>query len=286
MEKIIFEKDEKSIEVPFLILKRTASLADPYTGKLPTTRPLEHWQFIESIAELLDKNNISFMPSPIYIGKSESKKIVQLDPDNIGLPESFLFNRVVTKFNMTSPDYSKQEYNTSIAIGYNEKGIQVALGTNVRICSNMCIFGNRLIFTYGNNRMPYDKFTMAITQYINDLPYIAEDNFTILENMMSLPINKNDIIKSIGDIHISAVNGTYFGGDSPFNIGQVSNFTQTILKLFPKFIDNDNFESISNLYDFYNIGTHILHPQRAELHDVWKRVTDWSNYITNRFISN
>ena len=280
---ILFEKDEKTKEVSLDLLKQTASLADPYTGKLPSSRPIEHWQFIEEIQEQVDKKNLSFAIEPIYIGKGESKKIKQLDPENKGIPGSYLFQPVVTKLNITTPDYVRENYSTSIAIGYTEKGVQVAFGTNVHVCSNMCIFGGRLSVTYGNNKMPFDKLMELVQKHMNELPSIAESDFGILNQYEQLPVNDRDIIETIGEMQINAVQGAYFGGDAPLNIGQVSHFTKGIIGAHPNLLDLGGEERLMSLYDFYNMGTEILHPKRSEVSTVWPGVAHWGDYLNNRF---
>jgi hypothetical protein len=283
METIIFGKDEKTKEISLDVLKKTLNLADPYTGKLPESRPMEHYQFIETIAEMAYKNNLKFEMEPIYIGKGESDWIKELDRERLGLPESYIIRRVITKLNISSPGYLKEDFGTSIAVGYNEKGVQGAIGVNVRICSNMCIFGGRLMTTYGNNRMPFSKLMELISKQINELPTIAESDFRILETYKEFPINDRDIIETIGEMHVNAVQGAYFGGNSPLNIGQVSNFTQGVLKSHPKLLELGGEERLMSLYDFYNMGTEILHPKRAEVSGVWPGVAHWGDYINQRF---
>ena len=284
MEKITFAKDEKRKEISLDLLKQTASLADPFKG-MPSYRPVEHWQLIENIQEQVDKKNYNFVPEPIYIGngKEDLKRIIQLDPENEGFVNAMVVNRMLTKLNLSGQSFDRQDYNTSIAIGYHERGIQVAFGSNVKTCANMCIFADRIMYTYGNNRMPFDKMMQLITDHIDNLPQIAEDDFRILETFKDFPVNDRDIIETVGEMHLMSVQNAYLKGESPFNIGQVSSFSQGILKHNAKLLDFGGEERIMSLYDFYNVGTEILHPKRAEMTSVWPSVAHWGDYLTKRF---
>lgn len=281
-ELIVFEKDQKSKDISLGLLKQTASLADPFSGLLPNSRPIEHWQLIEQISETVDKAKLKYKLDPIWISKGESKKIRQLDPDNVGIPESYLFQRLVTRINILTPDFVQHGVNTSIAIGYTERGIQIAFGANVKICSNMCIFGGNLMHTYGDNKMRYDKMMQLVEKNIQELDSIAKRDFHILDRFRDTPINQQEMITSIGELHIQAVQGTYFGGQSPLNIGQVSNLTKGLVKLTPDILTTSN-DNIISLFDFYNMGTEILHPSKTEITTLLPDTLQWGNYLTNRY---
>ena len=285
METIVFEKDEKRKEISLETLKQTASLVDPYVGKMPAHRPLEHWQLIETIAEKVDKKGYKFKPDPIFIGngKEELKRIIQLDPENMGLVNAIVINRILTRLNFSGEDFGRKEYNTSIAIGYHERGIQMAFGTNIKVCANMCIFANRILYTYGSEKMPFEKMMQLVDEYIDNLPTIAKDDFRILETFKEFPVNDWNVIETVGEMQLMAVQSAYLKGESPFNIGQVSSFSQGVLKNSPKLLDLGGEDRIMSLYDFYNMGTEILHPKRAEMTTVWPSVAHWGDYLTKRF---
>lgn len=279
---IIFEAKERTREIDLPTLKETVSLAE-YDGKLPDSRPLEHYQLIDDLSEIAYKKGYNFNLDHIYVSKSESNRLMVFDPENQGLPKSYILRRVVTRLNIVDASFNTAAHNTSIAIGYNERGIQIAFGTNVKVCSNMCIFGERYMTTYGDNKMPFDKMMELVNTYINQLPDICSDDFRILNRMYDHPVNDNDIITAVGEMQLNAVRGAYFGGDSPLNIGEVSTFSKGLLKQHGNILEAEPESRIMSLYDFYNMGTEILHPQRAEISSVWPNVSSWGNFVVNHF---
>ena len=159
----------------------------------------------------------------------------------------------------------------------------MAFGTNIKVCANMCIFANRILYTYGSEKMPFEKMMQLVDEYIDNLPTIAKDDFRILETFKEFPVNDWNVIETVGEMQLMAVQSAYLKGESPFNIGQVSSFSQGVLKNSPKLLDLGGEDRIMSLYDFYNMGTEILHPKRAEMTTVWPSVAHWGDYLTKRF---
>ena len=92
MEQIVFEKDEKVKLLTLPDLKKTLSLGE-FDGRLPTKRPVEHYQLIEDIQDILNQNNILNKLDPIIVTKADSKTLLRLQKDNPNCIESFLFRR-------------------------------------------------------------------------------------------------------------------------------------------------------------------------------------------------
>ncbi len=279
MNTIVFEKDERVKAIDLATLKQTISLAE-YSGKLPRTRPIEHYDFIEMIGDKATAKGYNINLDPIYVAKAEAKRLMTLDPQKVGTPESFLFNRLVTRVNLIGGGFEDEAHQTSIAIGYTDKGLQVGFGTNVKICQNMCIFAGRLHLTYGQQSVPWDELVRLIDGHIAELPQICESDNKLLETMMMREIESDDVVRTLGKMHIESVKNTYYQGDFALNIGQTSHFTKGILKEAPDVLERG--EPMS-LYDFYNVGTRILHPDTAETTAVWPSNRMWGDFVVEHF---
>jgi hypothetical protein len=279
MNTIVFDKDERVKAIDLGTLKQTISLAE-YSGKLPRTRPIEHYDFIDMIGDKATAKGYNIQLDPIYVAKAEAKRLMTLDPHKVGTPESFLFNRLVTRVNIIGGGFEDHRHNTAIAIGYTDKGLQVGFGTNVKACQNMSIFGGRLHMTYGKQSVPWDKLVELINAHIAQLPDICESDTRLLSQMMDREVNSSEVITTLGKMHIESVKNTYFDGDFALNIGQTSQFTKGILKDAPDVLEHG--EPIL-LYDFYNVGTRILHPDTAETTAVWPSNRMWGDFVVEHF---
>ncbi len=279
MNNIVFEKDERVKAIDLATLKETISLAE-YSGKLPRTRPIEHYDFIEMIGDKATAKNYNIQPDPIYVAKSEAKRLMTLDPHKVGTPQSYLFNRLVTRVNLVGGGFEDEHHQTSIAIGYTDKGLQVGFGTNVKVCQNMCIFAGRLHMTYGQNSVPWAELVELINAHIAALPDICESDNKLLTTMREREISSNDVVKTLGDMHIQSIKNTYFGEDFALNIGQTNQFTKGIIKDSPDVLDG---REDMNVYDFYNVGTRILHPDNAETTTVWPSNRMWGDFVVQHF---
>lgn len=281
METLEFGKNEKTKILTLDQLKQTASLAE-VSGKLPANKPVEHFQLIESISELLAKKNYDFNLDNIYVAEKESNTIPMLDKEKKKLLRSYIFRRMVTKINPTIGGFNFKGHKPTIAIGYTEAGIQVSFGINVNICANMCIFGGKIMMTYGNQRMPFDKMMELTEKYIMTLPEISENDVAVLKAMRDIQIDRKEILENIGTLQINAVKSAYFKGDFPLNISQVSQFSSGIIREIPDFMEEENNKKM-DLYDFYNTGTRILHPEKSDISTIWPAVSDWGDFISNQY---
>ncbi len=74
--------------------------------------------------------------------------------------------------------------------------------------------------------------------------------------------------------------GQDYRGAFALNIGQTSHLPQSIIKSAPAVLGGN--KSMS-LYDFYIIGTRMLHPETAETTAVWPSNRMWGDFLVNHF---
>lgn len=272
----------KAIPISLQTLEQTQTLLE-YDGRLPASQPIKHYDFIKTIQDIVSKEH-DIVQKPIWVTNAAAKRIPILDPENIGIPQSWLFQRLVTRINIQGDHFSDEDTNMNIAIGFTDKGIQVAFGQNVRICSNQCIFGGRYMSTYGNNKIPYDKMLEVIREYTHSLPAIRKEDTSILNDFKGTFVYGTQIKELIGDMHLRAVKAAYFNDQkhiSPMNIGQVSAFSKTIGLRSADLYNSDSQNVCLNLYDLYNDGTQLFKPDTSEITSLWEDVNNWGEYINN-----
>lgn len=270
----------KVLPIPLSVLEKTQTLLE-YDGRLPSTQPIKHYDFIKQIQDIVSKDH-SIEQEPIWVTNAAAKRISILDPNKIGVPESWLFQRLVTRINITGAFFSDYETNANIAIGFTDNGIQVAFGQNVRICSNQCIFGGRYMSTYGRQKMPFEKMMDVIREYSHNLEAIREKDLTILNSFKQISLDSHQTREFIGDIHLRAVKDAYNKSQNfiaPLNISQVSALSRNVSNRIPGLFEEDNTESITSLYDLYNDGTQIFKPERSEITTLWEDVDKWGQFV-------
>lgn len=274
---ILFEKDETVKELTLEQLKMTTSITDS-GGKLPASRPIEHFQLIEEIQERLDKNMISYTADPIYVAKNDSGRIPVLDKEKTGVIESWVFPRLVTRLQLNFGNNNK--YNPSIAIGYNLKGITIGMGVNTRICSNQSIFGNNLIQTWGKTSVAFEKLFNVFNDWLSKYDHTFENNVKILDRMDGIFLNQSEMHELIGELQVEAVKNAYInpGSNVPFNISQMSLFSKNLYN--KHLLDSGDKITVS---DFYNVGTDILKPKTTDIVDIWANNNVFSDYIVSRY---
>lgn len=270
----------KVMPIPLSILEQTQTLLE-FNGRLPVHQPVKHYDFINTVGDILSQK-YSIQQEPIWVTNAEAKRIPILDPEKKGIPVSWLFQRLVTRINIMDNSFNDAETNTSIAIGFTEKGIQVAFGQNVKICTNQCIFGDRYLSTYGKNKMPYDKMLEVIKEYAHSLSEIREKDLSILSDFRATPVDSNQVKALVGDVHLRAVRAAYFkqsSDDFPMNIGQVSSFSKSIGQRMPGIFEEESEPVFSDLYELYNDGTQIFKPAYSDISTLWENVNNWGEYI-------
>jgi hypothetical protein len=278
MRKVInFEKDNCEV-ITLEELKETCSLSD-YKGHKPKAKPLEHYELIETIITMLTINNLKFDMGDIYTSKSDTVRIMKLDPDKIGLLESWMFQRLVTKIDIHSNDAN---YTPSIGIGYNINGMTIAVGTNVRVCSNMSIFGNKLIQSYGNNAIhELDKFKELVNTWITNIPEIHKTNLAIFEGLKEVSIDPVIEMRNlIGDLEMDAVRAAYIDTKHPaaLNIGQVSQLSKDIM------LADLEGNKMFTAYELYNCCTSLLVPNRTDIANIWQDNATIGKYFCRRYL--
>ena len=272
-EILNFDRKDKVTDISLPQLATTEVLLGS-SKKFPKTRPVPHWAFIKGIGDMLHKNNIAFEQEPITVAHSDS----QLPSRSDGRLADWFFGRLVTRLKIMN--YVTEQFSPAIAIGYNTKGITVALGSRVSVCKNQCIFGEKLCVSYGNGGMPFEKMVYIIQNWIRDMEPLIEADYQILEKMNDTYVDaQNAVSELLGHMLRSAIRMERRQGDdqAPLYLGQLNDFTEKIEKKV-----NSNGSTLS-LYDIYNMGTEILTHSIHNIEYKWNAINNFSNYFTNKF---
>ena len=246
------------------------------TGQLPKSRPVEHFQFLEAVAEMADKANLTPNLDSIYIAESKAKRINWLDKETPCPVENYLIERIATKMHLVSSDPAK---NMAVGIGFNERGISLAFGANIKVCSNMQVFGENLQTTYNNNKVPYVEMLKNLEIWFNQFGDFERQTFDTINQLETIDIDHEVISSTIGDLFTRAVKAN--AGEkveAPLNQLQVADMVRSMgLEMYQP--------QNTTAYHLLQWGTHHLKPNRSDLVTLNNTTVDFSNYVANRFLS-
>jgi len=279
-EPIIFSFDNQVEIVSYEALNNSLRVREA-TGKLPRTRPIEAVEFIDDIRKICEKNHIICNLEPIYVDKAGARVITRRDDTFLkGDIRTWLFEKLITRLTIHDDNV---DYHPSIAFTYNERGLALAYGTNVRVCQNMSILNSQnYISTWGNEKLTYEHILELVQAWLDKLPQLKEEEYQLLTSMKEIRVDsKTGIDNLVGKMYRSAVRGSYINDDrAPLGINQMSQFVQALEK------DNTILAENATVYDLYNLGTSLINPNNNEFVTIWQRNANWGEFIKNEYLLN
>ena len=212
---------------------------------------MDHYEFIDRIGELASKYVSDVKLDPIFIrsgGPSQlpNVSIVKREAEQYDVDkpiEAHLIRKLVTKINLDSKDEDK---GMSIAIGYNQRGYQVAYGVHVFACANMSIWGDNYLQTYGNHRTEMPNVFERIESWMISKSQRDEEYLEAIEKMRKTQVNQTVVFAFVGFLLEQAVKNA----EDALKINQVSNMARNIVKA-----------PANNVWELYNHATNTLNPQ-------------------------
>lgn len=270
MDNLIFEKGENSKVISLEDLSRTLTAED--FGK--SKKVVNHFDIIPQIEEMLKEAGLKLSDKEIIISKAGLKILPKLDPNKESLIDAALVKNLVASFNIA--DYNNDEMNMRIGLSYNERGIAVAFGTNIKVCSNMTIMGAKnMIYSYGPKKVPFDKMIELIEKNIQEMDQSWKYYNEVFEKLKGKIATSQDLYTIIGKLQKLAVANNYINGvnSSPLNISETSSFTKELL--LAGAFENE----INTLWDIFNVGTEILTHSDMNIPNKWQSLADFGDFI-------
>jgi len=259
-------------------LRESTSLQD-WSGKMSKKAPFKHTEIIDTILEFIGSTAII---DQIYVAKNRSRFIKILDPNDEGLLKARVFESLIAKIKVQS--LSNDEMSMMYAIQYSPKGITIAQGTNIEICSNMTILNsNDMVSTSGLKGLPYEKM-MDLFKLWNIEKAANFNRFQEAIEVMknTLLTSDNQIQEMIGDMQLLAVKQAYFSEyGAPLTLNELSKVSQAL-------VSNDSFKNNKpiTLWEIYNIFTNTITHSKTNLDTKILDTTRVSEYILNKYVPN
>lgn len=202
-------------------LKRTASY-EMANGSLPKNRPIEHHELLSRIVDAGAKmSDTTVEVEPIWATEKQSLRVMWSGDKSDCPVENYLVQRLVTKINFKHN--SDETMNSSIGVAYHEKGITLAYGTNVWVCSNLMIAGSNVIHTFGRDKVPFEKASDLLNGWFQNFNQMRDDSYGVIERMKSKEIGEDAKNLIFGKLIENAVlHNLDTKHEAPLNISQVN----------------------------------------------------------------
>lgn len=288
-----FKDDNKRVGViNYELLKHSKMILDSKGNPL-RTRPVQSWELIEDVMEEAEKRNLNYIFDGVIVDKNsatkpmtrEEKKVYENDNTPI---KYWVFNDLITR--MIFPTTGDDGNDGSIAIAFNDYGIQVAFGLNTRICSNMSILGGKILRTYSQKKLHYPEILNMIIGWMDNLESVVAVEMEIMHILNqhtiwadSETIHEYDerMDNLIGKLYRFAVMQNYFDKktDAPLNQSNVSKFCQSAISKKEEHIEKGMFSA----WDLFNIGTSIIRPGNVDSKNIIDNSYLWLKVVLEMY---
>ncbi|MDR0874226.1 MAG: DUF932 domain-containing protein [Prevotellaceae bacterium] len=265
-------KENKIQTLDLNTLKTTHKENDIFGNPL---KGIYHYQIIEEIADLCERNRLNFSIEEIFAAQNNSKQM----PGVVILPQveemygenaiqAHILRRVYTTIRIDNGE--NEEHTTGIAIAFHQDGVQLGFGALVKICHNQTILGSdRVVQNFGSRAVSNDDMFASVQNWLENFFEYREQDERVIRQMQSMPFDRNDSFKLIGLLTSLRVahdsrsaelraNAESIAKNYPLNQAQISDFTERIML---KFLDNE----VLTLWDIHNLATDLYKPQLMEI---------------------
>lgn len=263
-----FDFEKNSIETMDLAtLRRTHNENDIYGNPI---RGIYHFKVIETIENICRKYNLNYQVEEIFAAQNKNKT----QPGVVVLPqieqqygirsiESHVLRRVFTTIRIK--DFETDELTTTLAVTYHQDGIQAAIGPCVKICHNQCVLSpERSVSDYGKNKVSLDQLFATIDSWLSEFETQMTADRAHIQRLKDTVVSQQDILTYIG--LLTALRVAHDSSEKslsskvekyPLNQGQISTFTEEVLKLQ---LTNQKITA----WDLYNIATELYKPGKTD----------------------
>lgn len=237
------------------------------TGSKPFNGIL-HTEFYDRTIDILERNRVNYVVDNIAATDSKNRIMpgVSVIPAfeaqyGKGALETHLLRRVFGK--ITFPDYADEGHGSGIALNFHQSGLEMAYGNNVWVCSNLNIYGQNFVRTYGENSVHRDKMFEVMENWIHKLDDFRKNDLRVIECMQETRVVNGHAV--IGLLLEEAVKQAYIDSkhDAPLNIGQCSVFTRNVLKDYKEVLN-----APISVYSMQNIASNIIKPHNSGATDL------------------
>lgn len=289
-----FEPDQNVKDVTINQLKQSIRVEGKH-GRVLTTRPVQSWDVLLFIAGLMQQNEVNYQMEHIFVQKRNSFPMINdVDKKELGYSREncpinkWMFDKIATSFII--PNIGNDLVSARIGMSFNDEGIQIAFGMNVKVCSNFAIMGGQIMSTFkrgSNESLSWQSIEITMKDWIRTLDQKMKVEMELMQRMIETPIKDPAIIdRVIGGLYKRAIDQAYGSKAlAPFDTGGMSQFTQNILKANRDIADHDfnAANGINNVWDLYNYGTNVMKPGMVDIAEIQTSSFLFADHLFNEF---
>ena len=263
-----FDFQKNGIEVMnFDTLQRTYKENDIYNNPV---QGIYHYQVIRRMMDICEKYNLDYEVEEIFAAQNRNKT----QPGVSILPqveqthgekavEAHILRRIFATIRIK--DWETEELTTTLVVAYHQDGIQAAIGPCVRICHNQCILSpERSVCNYGKKKVTTEEVFDTVDGWMANFEVNMNEDIERIRRLKRRIIPLEEVYMYIGlltalrvshdsaDRNLSSSVETY-----PLNQGQISVFTEEVLKLVME-------KGQITAWKLYNIATNIYKPGKTD----------------------
>lgn len=253
-------------------LKRTVRENDVENGK--PLHGIQHYELIDKLTEVCLELGYKAEIYDMFATNNKDRLTpgVSLYPElesryGRRAVEAHSIRRLYT--NLRIRDFDTDELTTNLAVSYTQKGIQIGIGRNVKICHNQCMLSaERYVadFSAGDrkgDRIPTADLLGRVRAWLEDIGRIVNEDDDLIKRMKSTPMTPAQILLVIGMLtaarvqHDTEIKRIRVSSVYPLNQAQIGKFTERLLT-------TQHDEGRITAWDMYNAATDLYKPQTAE----------------------
>ena len=263
-----FDFQKNGIEVmDFDTLRRTYKENDIYGNPI---RGIYHYQAIQRMMDICEKHSLNYEVEEIFAAQNKNKT----QPGVVILPqveltygekavEAHVLRRIYTTIRIK--DWETDELTTTLVVAYHQDGIQAAIGPCVKICHNQCILSpDRSVANYGKGKVTTEELFERVDDWMTNFEVNMNEDIERIRRLKSRVVTPEEIYMYIGMLtamrvsHDSSDKKLSSGVETyPLNQGQISAFTEEVLKLSLT-------KKQITAWDLYNVATGLYKPGRTD----------------------
>lgn len=289
-----FEPDQNVKEVTINQLRQSIRVEGKH-GRVIPTRPVQSWDVLLYIIGLMTEQQVNHQMEHIFVQKRNSFPMINdVDKKELGYSREncpinkWMFDKIACSFIV--PNVGNDLVNARIGMSFNDEGIQIAFGMNVKVCSNFAIMGGQIMSTFkrgSNESLSWQSIEITLKDWIRTLDQKMKIEMDLMQKMISTPIEDPAIIdRVIGGLYKRAIDQAYGSKAlAPFDTGGMSQFTQNVLKANRGIGDHDfNADmAINNVWDLYNYGTNVMKPGMVDISEIQTSSFLFADHLFNEF---
>lgn len=258
-------------------------------------REMYHFQLLDSLMEQADKRNMQLEVYDLFAAHNRDKNMpgVSLLPqveEKYGKQaiEAHILRRVYA--NIRIKDFDDETYTTNLAVAFHQKGVQMALGNNVKICHNQCMLGSfdHYAATYSdrggkNKELPNIKmFPEMFGQWLDKAEEAIFEERRRIERMKQTILSPEQLYMMLGMLHCMRLqHDTDF---KEIRNSAVYPLTQTQLNAFTESLMLKNQKNgVLSVWDVYDSATDLYKGNTMEIPNVLPQNSVMAQFLAENY---